>query len=721
MLSEIHSAVSSSPITWVDTINGEIIVRWAPNSSHDNVEIWAYNYPSWKKELLAKAPSNDERYEIEITCDFISKYTMDAKSEFSLIGLFDDDRSYGLTFDVNRAIYENKWCGSIPTSTTEADLVKIDKALSEVTHKVDGEWLRFLWEEIDTAEWVTVSIFDYKQWKYQRLYDSRVSEWNFVKRLDCDFASKYYSNWKVSIKLTSPTGKDFEYTAEIKSDIIDKCLWTTTWSSSTTSNSNFLNSSNTLSNSTSDTTKKETIQIIEVQPEKEEWNTTLTNNKPILVTAPEKKKEEAGWKWYVWWDQSEIIDNGYTREMNNAYKFGLTYGLTSAQSIESANMNWEITRAAMAKMITKFAENVLGDTPDDSVNCSFTDITPDFDIKYSNWITKSCKLWIMWIGIQSFKPQNNVLRAEFWTILSRLVFWVSDWTPYYQPHLKILKTNWIMNNIDPFKVEKRGNVLLMLMRTAQKLGVQEWIYVNNTSKNKDSKDEVNTSTSTTSSSVSSTNATGTTNSSVSIKKPDRETILKIVELIDPTLVEEAGIILDSDWKNRNNSNSTGTDRSSSEVYHYIDTWNHIATLYWDYDPSSKDLEILAFDQKEASYISLAVVPMYQEYFQYNIPDWTEELLFAFIPRNPKWIEYRYDIGLRNHPWGWEKKFELTKKFMELKKELWVVSVILEKLVPGVVNRDEYSKANIIETLNTFVESNNVYLKEIWEYLLYLVK
>ena len=42
-----------------------------------------------------------------------------------------------------------------------------------------------------------------------------------------------------------------------------------------------------------------------------------------------------------------------------------------------------------------------------------------------------------------------------------------------------------MNNIDPFKVEKRGNVLLMLMRTAQKLGVQEWIYVNNTSKNKD--------------------------------------------------------------------------------------------------------------------------------------------------------------------------------------------------------------------------------------------
>ena len=58
------------------------------------------------------------------------------------------------------------------------------------------------------------------------------------------------------------------------------------------------------------------------------------------------------------------------------------------------------------------------------------------------------------ISIQKFKPYDNVLRAEFWTILSRLVFWISDWIPYYQPHLNTLKANWIMNNIDPFKIER---------------------------------------------------------------------------------------------------------------------------------------------------------------------------------------------------------------------------------------------------------------------------
>jgi hypothetical protein len=30
-----------------------------------------------------------------------------------------------------------------------------------------------------------------------------------------------------------------------------------------------------------------------------------------------------------------------------------------------------------------------------------------------------------------------------------------------------------MKNIDPYKIEKRGNVLLMLMRAAQKIGVAD--------------------------------------------------------------------------------------------------------------------------------------------------------------------------------------------------------------------------------------------------------
>jgi hypothetical protein len=46
----------------------------------------------------------------------------------------------------------------------------------------------------------------------------------------------------------------------------------------------------------------------------------------------------------------------------------------------------------------------------------------------------------MWVWISNFKPYETVLRAEFWTILSRLIFWNKDWDPYYQPHLNALKS-----------------------------------------------------------------------------------------------------------------------------------------------------------------------------------------------------------------------------------------------------------------------------------------
>ena len=111
--------------------------------------------------------------------------------------------------------------------------------------------------------------------------------------------------------------------------------------------------------------------------------------------------------------------------------------MTTYGSIETANMEWSITRAAMAKVIAKFAKNIMWLEPDKSKSCYFSDVTEDLDRKYSNWITEACQLWIMWVWISNFKPYETVLRAEFWTILSRAI-WGSknDWgEPYYKNHL----------------------------------------------------------------------------------------------------------------------------------------------------------------------------------------------------------------------------------------------------------------------------------------------
>ena len=70
--------------------------------------------------------------------------------------------------------------------------------------------------------------------------------------------------------------------------------------------------------------------------------------------------------------------------------------------------------------------------------------------------------------VSSFRPKDSVTRAEFWTVLSRALWWNKNewWSTYYENHLKALKSEWIMSKIDtPSSKEVRGYVMLMLMRS----------------------------------------------------------------------------------------------------------------------------------------------------------------------------------------------------------------------------------------------------------------
>ena len=185
-------------------------------------------------------------------------------------------------------------------------------------------------------------------------------------------------------------------------------------------------------------------------------NLEFVNEEPIPIKGD----------WYVWWDQQQELDNWFTREKYNAYKFWYKYWLTTANSIENANMEWEITRAALAKMMANFAKSILQKTPDSKKSCTFNDVSTDLDWKYGKWISESCMLWIMWEWIRNFRPYDNVTRAEFSAVLSRLLFWTKDGSPYYTTHINALYSKNIITNTDPEKIEKRGNVLLMLMRAA---------------------------------------------------------------------------------------------------------------------------------------------------------------------------------------------------------------------------------------------------------------
>ncbi|GHV25672.1 hypothetical protein FACS1894176_04750 [Bacteroidia bacterium] len=135
----------------------------------------------------------------------------------------------------------------------------------------------------------------------------------------------------------------------------------------------------------------------------------------------------------------------------------------------------------MAKMISTYAIKLFQKTPDtEKIDCSqFKDLAQaGGDLQ--PYVIQSCQLGLMGmngdgIGVQeNFSPKSSITRAEFGTVLSRLLrgttyaSQLGDET-YYGRHLQALKKAGIMNFIsNPDMLELRGNILLMLWKSVGK-------------------------------------------------------------------------------------------------------------------------------------------------------------------------------------------------------------------------------------------------------------
>ena len=182
----------------------------------------------------------------------------------------------------------------------------------------------------------------------------------------------------------------------------------------------------------------------------------------------EQEEKEIDFSWYNKSDSNSIMGNGYTVEFNNAFQFARQMWITTTNSIEEANMWWKLTRIAMAKMLSQYAINVLWKKPDIRKRANFWDVSQSLDRDYNNWVTLAYQLWIMWVWIDNFRPNDNVTRWEFATALSRMLYGLADGNPYYFTHINKLHSEWIITNSDPKIKEMRGYVMIMLMRSAMK-------------------------------------------------------------------------------------------------------------------------------------------------------------------------------------------------------------------------------------------------------------
>jgi hypothetical protein len=143
-------------------------------------------------------------------------------------------------------------------------------------------------------------------------------------------------------------------------------------------------------------------------------------------------------------------------------------------TLQEAMPDRTVKRWHLAKMVVNYAVNVLWYTIPEEIptECKWKDKKKNWESQeIKDYAVQSCALWLMWINTKKFLPNKEVTRAEFGTIMSRLLWWKKYdwWTPYYKNHLNSLKENNIMTQIEnPEKrTELRQWVWLMLMRSAE--------------------------------------------------------------------------------------------------------------------------------------------------------------------------------------------------------------------------------------------------------------
>ena len=191
------------------------------------------------------------------------------------------------------------------------------------------------------------------------------------------------------------------------------------------------------------------------------WGSCITKTKYCQQTYWDTSY--ASWNSCI---QSQV--KSYSPELQSAYKYAYSRGITTQSSIQTADMNGSLTRSNMAKMMTNYAKEVLGKTANTSLECNFTDIGNQTN-ELQGYIKEVCQLWLMGQGLTKFDPNWIVTRAEFGTVLSRSLYGNEyDWgKPYYINHLQALKNDWVMSDISkPNSSEIRWFVMLMLQRAS---------------------------------------------------------------------------------------------------------------------------------------------------------------------------------------------------------------------------------------------------------------
>ncbi len=159
-------------------------------------------------------------------------------------------------------------------------------------------------------------------------------------------------------------------------------------------------------------------------------------------------------------------------EQTQAYERAYKHGITTISGEDNARLTEAITRAELAKMMAVYAMNMLGRAPVLTWTASYSDVGSELG-DLEGFIQLAYQLQIMGIEadgspLLAFNPNGLITRAEFATVLSRVLWWAKynqEGADFASKHLTALKEAGILKDTTPNLQEMRGWVMLMLQRS----------------------------------------------------------------------------------------------------------------------------------------------------------------------------------------------------------------------------------------------------------------
>ena len=224
------------------------------------------------------------------------------------------------------------------------------------------------------------------------------------------------------------------------------------------------------------------------------WGSAWIVAKPVTNTSTgdkqEEKKEEKKpeqpqeklpeqtkkvYSWEVDVPNCSIQDSQFASEQNDAYLWACQHNITTIRTIQEVRLDQPLTRAELAKIMSVYAMKEYHLKPLKAGAVNYKDVNADLG-DLADYIQLAYQLQIMGINadgtpIQAFEPHKLVSRAEFATVLSRVI-WGNKHNisgeDRYSAHLQALKKYEIItSDIPANRWELRGRALLMLHRNAQ--------------------------------------------------------------------------------------------------------------------------------------------------------------------------------------------------------------------------------------------------------------